>query len=61
MAGGAARFEEGLGVLDTAMQKVPGGRAVLVPRGPKSKGHQSLQVGKLWAPYVRELLDQPER
>ena len=50
-----------LGVLDEAIRKVANGRAVLVPRGPKSKGHQSLQVGELWAPYVRELLDQTER
>lgn len=50
-----------LGVLDEAIRKVPNGRAVLVPSGPKSKGHQSLQVGELWAPYVRVLLDQTER
>lgn len=39
-----------LGVPDAATKKAPGGRTVLVPRGPKSKGHQSLQVGELWAP-----------
>lgn len=49
-----------LGVLE-AIKKVPGGRAVLVPHEPKSKGHQSLQMGELWAPCVRELLDQTER
>ncbi len=47
-----------LGVLNQAIPKVSGAQAVLIPAGPKSKGHQTLQVAELWAPYVKQLLDQ---
>ena len=46
-----------LGVLDRGIRRVRDGRAVLVPRGPKSKGHQTLQVAELWAPHLRDLLE----
>ena len=47
-----------LGVLDAGARNVWRARTVLVPAGEKSKGHQTLQVTELWAPYVRELLEQ---
>ncbi len=47
-----------LGVLDAAIKQVGGGRAVLIPAGPKSKGHQTLQIAELWAQHVQDLLDQ---
>ena len=47
-----------LGVLDRAIKRVAGGRAALIPTGPKSKGHQTLQVAELWAQHVQDLLDE---
>ncbi len=46
-----------LGVLARAIAKVPWGRAVTLPAGPESRGHQTLQVARLWAHCVAELLD----
>ena len=46
-----------LGVLARAIAKVPRGRAVTLPAGPESRGHQTLQVARLWAHCVAELLD----
>ncbi len=46
-----------LGVLARAITKVPRGRAVTLPAGPESRGHQTLQVARLWAQCVTELLD----
>lgn len=44
-----------LGVLDTAIKKVAGARAVPIPAGPKSRGHQALRAAKLWAARLRPL------
>ena len=46
-----------LGALARAIAKVPRGRAVTLPAGPESRGHQTLQVARLWAHCVAELLD----
>ncbi len=46
-----------LGVLARAITKVPQGRAITLPAGPDSRGHQTLQVARLWAHCVAELLD----
>ncbi len=46
-----------LGVLARVITKVPRGRAVTLPAGPETRGHQTLQVTRLWAHYVAELLD----
>ena len=46
-----------LGVLARAITKVPRGRAITLPAGPETRGHQTLQVARLWAHYVAELLD----
>ena len=46
-----------LGVLARAITKVPRGRAITLPAGPDSRGHQTLQVARLWAHCVGELLE----
>ncbi len=46
-----------LGGLARAITKVSRGRAVTLPAGPETRGHQTLQVARLWAHCVAELLD----
>lgn len=46
-----------LGVLARAIVQVRRGRAVTLPAGPETRGHQTLQVARLWAHYVAELMD----
>ncbi|AME27342.1 alpha/beta fold hydrolase [Burkholderia sp. PAMC 26561] len=45
-----------LGVLERAILNVPSGRAVTIEPGPGSRGHQNLRDGRLWAPFVAELM-----
>jgi homoserine O-acetyltransferase len=47
-----------LGGLERAIGQVKYGRAVLVPAGRKSRGHQTLRIAEIWQDYVRELLQQ---
>jgi homoserine O-acetyltransferase/O-succinyltransferase len=49
-----------LGGLERAIAQVKEGRAVTVPVGPKSRGHQTLRIAEVWQNYVRQLLDQTE-
>ena len=50
-----------LGVLDREIKKVPGGRAVTVPAGPRTRGHQTLTDAEVWGPRISELLKSTER
>src|SRR5450631_699888 len=45
-----------LGILQEEIKRVPGGRAVVVPFGPETRGHGSHTVAKLWKSYLGELL-----
>ena len=45
-----------LGTLERLIRKVPKGRAILVPAGPKTIGHQTLTQAAIWKPYLMELL-----
>ena len=45
-----------LGGLERAIAQVKYGRAVTVPVGPKSCGHQTLRIAEVWQDYVRQLL-----
>jgi homoserine O-acetyltransferase len=38
------------------VKTIPSARFVLVPEGPKTNGHLSLDNASLWAPYLAELL-----
>jgi homoserine O-acetyltransferase len=49
-----------LGVLESAVARVKRGRAVNLPVGPKSQGHQTLRSAEVWQDYVRQLLQQTE-
>jgi homoserine O-acetyltransferase/O-succinyltransferase len=48
----------GLGVLSRAISKVARGRAVTLPTGPLSRGHQTLAVAEAWHDLLQELLEQ---
>jgi homoserine O-acetyltransferase len=45
-----------LGELERAVTRVKCGRAITVPVGPKSRGHQTLRLAEVWQDYVRQLL-----
>ena len=47
-----------LGVMERLITRVPGGRAVLVPRSDRTLGHQTLTQAAVWKPYLEELLRQ---
>ena len=49
-----------LGGLARAITQVKHGRAVTVPVGPKSRGHQTLRLAEVWQDYVRQLLQETE-
>lgn len=49
-----------LGGLERAITRVKYGRAVTVPVGPKSRGHQTQRLAEVWQEYVRQLLDQTQ-
>ncbi len=45
-----------LAVMDKLVARIPRGRNVLVPAGPKTIGHQTLTQASVWKPYLVELL-----
>jgi homoserine O-acetyltransferase/O-succinyltransferase len=45
-----------LGILQQEIKRVHGGRAVIVPFGPETRGHGSHTVAKLWKSYLGQLL-----
>ena len=45
-----------LGILEREIKRVPKGRAVLIPLGPDTRGHQTHSVAFLWKGYLEELL-----
>jgi homoserine O-acetyltransferase/O-succinyltransferase len=47
-----------LGGLERAIKQVKNGRAVMVPVGSASKGHQTLSAAEVWKDSLRELLAQ---
>jgi homoserine O-acetyltransferase/O-succinyltransferase len=47
-----------LGMLSRAISMVAHGRAVILPPGPLSRGHQTLAVGEVWSELLRTLLEQ---
>jgi homoserine O-acetyltransferase len=47
-----------LGVLEAAIRKVKRGHAITVPVGSKSRGHQSLRIAEIWAPYVQRFMEE---
>jgi homoserine O-acetyltransferase/O-succinyltransferase len=49
-----------LGGLERAIAQVKYGRAVTLPAGQKSRGHQTLRSAEIWQDHVRRLLQQTE-
>jgi homoserine O-acetyltransferase/O-succinyltransferase len=49
-----------LGVAEKAVQKIKRGQAVLIPMGPKNRGHQTLRVAEVWNKYVAQILAETE-
>jgi homoserine O-acetyltransferase/O-succinyltransferase len=49
-----------LGGLERAIAKVPHGQAMMLPAGPKSRGHQTLHVAEIWRDHLAGLLAQTE-
>jgi homoserine O-acetyltransferase/O-succinyltransferase len=49
-----------LGGLQRAVAKIPRARAVMLPAGPRSRGHQTLHVAEVWRDYLAELLARTE-
>jgi homoserine O-acetyltransferase len=49
-----------LGIIEKSIKRVARGRSVLVPMGPKTRGHQTLRVAEVWGQYVREILEETE-
>ena len=47
-----------LGGLERAIKQVKNSRAVTVPVGPASEGHQTLSVAEVWKEHLREVLAQ---
>jgi homoserine O-acetyltransferase len=45
-----------LGVLEREIQRVPKGRAVVVPAGPETRGHGTHTIAGVWKNYLAELL-----
>ena len=46
-----------LGIMETALQRVKSGKLILVPASKQSRGHQTLNEGKIWAPYLTEFME----
>jgi homoserine O-acetyltransferase len=49
-----------LGILELEIQKVPNGRAVLLPITDETRGHGTHSIPAIWDPYLEELLAQSE-
>lgn len=46
-----------LGVMERLIPIIPHARYVLVPQGPDTIGHATLTRARVWAPYLKQLLD----
>ena len=52
---------DSLGVLEHRMPLVPGGRYVVVPTSPETRGHMTLMLAGLWNRHVAEFMDSLHR
>jgi homoserine O-acetyltransferase len=46
-----------LGIVEREIKRVAGGRAVILPLGPKTRGHGTHTVAAVWESYLEELLE----
>jgi homoserine O-acetyltransferase len=49
-----------LGVLEKGIQRVPRGKAIVIPFGPETRGHGSHRIASLWKAHMVELLKATE-
>jgi homoserine O-acetyltransferase/O-succinyltransferase len=49
-----------LGIAERAVKNMKRGKAVLVPIGPKNRGHQTLRIAEVWNGYVSQILQETE-
>jgi homoserine O-acetyltransferase/O-succinyltransferase len=50
-----------LGILEREIKRVPGGRALVIPMTPQSRGHGTHTVAAVWKQNLAELLRSPTR
>jgi homoserine O-acetyltransferase len=50
-----------LGILEREIKRVPGGRALVIPMTPQSRGHGTHTVAAVWKEHLAELLRSPAR
>lgn len=50
-----------LGILEREIARVPGGRAVVIPLGPETRGHGTHTIAAVWKKYLEELLARSAR
>lgn len=49
-----------LGILESEIKRVPRGRAIVIPRSDKTRGHGSHTIATLWKEQLQELLKKTE-
>jgi homoserine O-acetyltransferase/O-succinyltransferase len=49
-----------LGIAERAVKNMQRGKAVLIPIGPKNRGHQTLRIAEVWNRYVAQILQETE-
>jgi homoserine O-acetyltransferase/O-succinyltransferase len=49
-----------LGIAEKAIKNLKRAKAVLVPMGPKTRGHQTLRIAEVWNSYVAQILQETE-
>ena len=49
------------GILEREIEKVPRGRAVVLPITDRTRGHGTHSIPSIWGPYLNELLAESER
>ena len=50
-----------LGILEREIRRVPGGRAVLVPRSDRTRGHGTHTLAGVWKDYLVRLMHETDR
>jgi homoserine O-acetyltransferase/O-succinyltransferase len=49
-----------LGIAEKAVASMKRAKAVLVPIGPKNRGHQTLRIAEVWSRYVIQILQETD-
>jgi homoserine O-acetyltransferase/O-succinyltransferase len=49
-----------LGIAEKAVANMKRAKAVLIPIGPKNRGHQTLRIAEVWSRYVTQILQETD-